>query len=353
MILIKKHQQSLAILPLVVVLLTGCPKPAAPPTQAMRPPITDSRPANSQPGGFLKSPTRTGGGSFGSGNQASKPAEPTTSDDVLTVVGNPDGATASPSNKEHFLMQRPQFDLSYNETLHFPNWVAWHLVASDIGDTDRSSFVPDPDLPSGFERITTRDYSGSGYDRGHNCPSKDRTANPQENQIAFYMTNITPQFHEMNGGPWEGLETYCRKLAQEGNELYILCGHGFDNGAQRAKTIGSEGIAVPDFGWKIVLALPEKSGDDLARIDENTRVIAVKMENSRSISGPWDNFITTAGELEQATGLTFFETLPDSVARALKQKRDEGANSFTSGPSGFKKSKRRSSGGSFGAGGRR
>ena len=84
----------------------------------------------------------------------------------------------------------------------------------------------------------------------------------------------------------EGLETYCRKLAQEGNELYILCGHGFDNGAQRAKTIGSEGIAVPDFGWKIVLALPEKSGDDLARIDENTRVIAVKMENSRSISGP-------------------------------------------------------------------
>lgn len=322
-------------LPLIGLFLTGCPKSAPPPPPPSTT-ITNSRPANSKPGDLL-----------GKTSQSSSTGASATTDDPLTVLGNPDDATESPRNQDHFLMARPQMTLSYNNTLRFPNWVAWHLKAGDIGEAERSSFVPDPDLPAGFEVITTRDYSNSGYDRGHNCPSKDRTASAEDNQVVFYMTNITPQFHAMNGGPWESLESYCRKLAQEGNELYILCGHGFEN--KRFKTIGKDDIAVPDFGWKVVLVLPEKSGDDRARIDENTRVIAVKMENTKSISGPWDNFITTAGELEQATGLRFFKGLPDSVAATLKQKRDEGANSFTSGPGGFKKSNRRSSGGSFGS----
>ncbi len=338
--MMKKQQRSLAILPLLGIFLTGCPKPATPP-QPMRPAITDSRPANSKSGEFLGKPSRPSAGAD------------TTADDPLAILGNPDDATDSPHNQDHFLMARPQMTLSYNNTLRFPNWVAWHLEARDIGDAERSSFIPDPNLPAGFEAITTRDYSNSGYDRGHNCPSKDRTASAEDNQVVFYMTNITPQFHEMNGGPWEGLESYCRKLAQEGNELYILCGHGFNSESKRTKTIGDDGIAVPNFGWKLILVLPEKSGDDRSRIDENTRVIAVQMENTKRISGPWDNFITTAAELEKATELRFFKGLPDSVANALKQKHDEGANSFTSGSSGFKKSNRRSSGGSFGAGGRR
>lgn len=337
----KRYKLFLPLLGALGVLLAGCPKPAAPPAQPMRPPvtITDSRPANSQPGGFLKTPPRSGGTPAGKSSAAGDP---------LAIFGNPDDATESPRNQDHFLMARPQMTLSYNNTLRFPNWVAWHLKASDIGDTERSSFVPDPDLPSGFEVITTRDYSGSGFDRGHNCPSKDRTANAEDNQVVFYMTNITPQYHEMNAGPWEGLESYCRKLAQDGNELYILCGHGFDKGNERGQTIGKDNIAVPDFGWKIVVVVPEK-----ASVDANTRVIAVKMENSKTISGSWDRFITTAAELEQATGLRFFKGLPADVAQALKQKRDEGASSFNSDDSGFRKSKRRSSGGSFGEGGRR
>ncbi|WP_395092221.1 DNA/RNA non-specific endonuclease [Armatimonas sp.] len=339
----RKFWPSLAILPLLGVFLTGCPKPATPP-QPMRPSITDSRPANSKPGGFLGQPSKTGN---------SRPQSTSaTADEPMDVLGNPDGATASPSNKEHFLMRRPQFDLSYNDSLHFPNWVAWHLVASDIGDTERGNFVPDPDLPDGFARITTRDYSSSGYDRGHNCPSKDRTASKADNDVAFYMTNITPQQHGMNAGPWEKLETYCRKLAQEGNELYILCGHGFRD--KNFNTIGSDKIAVPDFGWKIIVVLPNKTGNDLERVDTDTRVIAVQMPNISTISKqPWDKYITTVAELEQATGLTFFESLHESVARVLKPKQDAGANSFGGSTSGFSRGTRRGSGGSFGAGGRR
>ena len=122
------------------------------------------------------------------------------------LLGNPDKATTSPTNREHFLIKRGQYALSYNDKLHFPNWVAWHLTAGDIGNTERGNFVPDPDLPGGFTRITTRDYTSSGYDRGHNVPSKDRSGSRQDNDIVFFMTNITPQQHGMNAGPWEGLE---------------------------------------------------------------------------------------------------------------------------------------------------
>ena len=238
------------------------------------------------------------------------------------LLGNPDKAKSSPtSNKEHFLLKRDQIALSYNDKLRFPNWVAWHLTAGDIGSTERGQFQPDPDLPGPFTHVVTRDYTSSGYDRGHNCPSKDRSASRKDNDIVFYMSNITPQQHGMNAGPWEQLESYCRQLAQEGNELYIQCGHGFTD--KKYKTLGKAGIAVPDFGWKVILVLPEKGGNDLARITEQTRVIAVKMPNISTISKKdWREFRLSAGEIEQATGLMFFDALPKKLADTLKSKVD-------------------------------
>ena len=164
----RKFWPSLATVPLLGVFLTGCPKPATPPQP--RPPVTDSRPANSKPGGFLGQPSKTGN---------SRPQSTSaTADEPMGVLGNPDGATASPSNKEHFLMRRPQFDLSYNNTLHFPNWVAWHLVASfaSIGQRDRHC-----QRSRGFQLVT--------YKRSHPstptsalvavCEARNLTGNPR------------------------------------------------------------------------------------------------------------------------------------------------------------------------------
>ena len=239
------------------------------------------------------------------------------------LLGNPDGASSDTNSREHYLMRRLQYAVSYNDTLHFPNWVAWHLQAKDIGDTDRGSFVADPNLPSSFTRITTQEYTNSGYDRGHNCPSKDRTASREDNNVAFYMTNITPQQHGMNAGPWEGFESYCRELARTGNEVYITCGHGFRD--KNYKTIGGSQIAVPDFGWKIAVVLSDREGDDLSRIKKSTRVIALQMPNISTISHKkWQEFITTPAEIEQSVNMTFFTNLPTEVADALRQKKDDG-----------------------------
>ncbi len=251
------------------------------------------------------------------------------------VLGNPDGASATipdpnapPAAREKFLIQRSQYAMSFNDTLHFPNWVAWHLSSEDLGSAPRgNNFAPDPDLPMGFTRITTSDYTNTGYDRGHNCPSADRTKTPQDNAFTFYMTNITPQTHDMNGGPWQDLEEFCQTLVGGSRELLIYCGHGFTS-SQRT-FIGPRNIPVPDFAWKIVVVLPKSTNanttDLLSRVTMRTRVIAVRMPNTTGIiRNHWEQYITTVSAIESETGLTFFTNVPTKTAATLKTKVDAG-----------------------------
>lgn len=72
-----------------------------------------------------------------------------------------------------------------------PNWASWDLTTSDIGTASRSSsFFVDTNLPTNFYWVGTSEYSGSGYDRGHLCPSADRTDTTNDNAMVFYMSNI-------------------------------------------------------------------------------------------------------------------------------------------------------------------
>ena len=235
-------------------------------------------------------------------------------------LGNADNANGNPASVTKYLTIRPQFALSYNDNLRFPNWVSWRLRAQDIGNVARGQFYPEPNLPNGFTRVTPSDYTRSGYDRGHNCPSKDRSATPEDNDAVFTMMNITPQAHGLNAGPWAYLEDYCRSQAEAGNDVYIVCGHGFRD--RNFKRIGRAQIAVPDFGWKIVVIVPTGG-----QISAAARIVAVEMPNISTISRQkWQEFLTTPAKIEQDTGLTFFTALPPSVAAALRPKLDPEAS---------------------------
>ena len=107
--------------------------------------------------------------------------------------------------------------MSYNGNEGKANWVAWTLKSSDLGPVPRSNdFREDRDLPSSFRKADSDDYKGSGFDRGHLCPSEDRTTQFYLNQETFLMSNMIPQTPELNRGPWKFLEEYCRKLAKKG-----------------------------------------------------------------------------------------------------------------------------------------
>jgi endonuclease G, mitochondrial len=237
---------------------------------------------------------------------------------VHLLLGNPSNAVADSANANNYLNIRPQYAMSYNREKGGPNWVSWHLAASDLGDVDRCDcFAPDALLPSGWQ-IRPNDYQGSGYDRGHLCPSGDRTDSRDNNAPTFVMSNMLPQTAELNRHVWEKLESYSRSQVKAGDELYIIAGGYGEQERIKGK------VVVPTHCWKIVLSLPEGQGD-LSRIDEDTRVIAVDIPNEKGIEADtWQKYIVTVNDLERSTGYRFFTALPPNLQTALKAKRDAG-----------------------------
>lgn len=235
------------------------------------------------------------------------------------LLGNPSNATGDVANENNYLMIKPQYSLSYNRSKATANWVAWRLDSSWLGTTDRQDdFRPDPALPAGWYQVTDTDYSGSGYDRGHMTPSGDRTRSAADNSATFLMTNIIPQLAANNQGPWVDFENYCRELANQGKEIYIVSGVEGNAG-----TIAHGRIVVPQVTWKVALVLPN-GNNDLERINKSTRTIAIVVPNQAPVNqnAPWRTFRKTVDQVEALTGHDFFSAVRKITQELIERKRD-------------------------------
>jgi endonuclease G len=247
------------------------------------------------------------------------PSSATINASLQMQLGNPTGATANTNNHDHYLIQRTVEAMDFSDNLGEPNWASWDLTAGDIGSSGRSSsFFTDTNLPTDFYRVTTGDYTDSGFDRGHMCDSDDRTDNTTDNKLVFFMSNIVPQTADNNEGPWEVLETYCRTRAQAGDELLIICGPSDFTGSR----ISPSGKAsIPGYTWKIAVDVPGGTGTALSRITTSTPVIAVRVPNIAGIrSVNWSNYITSVNAIQTDTGYNFFSALSPSIAAVLRAK---------------------------------
>src|SRR5687768_4650810 len=80
-------------------------------------------------------------------------------------LGSPDNATTTPATPNRYLIARPQYALSYNNTTRESNWVSWSFTPADRGPAERSdAFAADPLLPAGFNIVDQNGYRNSGYD---------------------------------------------------------------------------------------------------------------------------------------------------------------------------------------------
>ncbi len=251
------------------------------------------------------------------------PAHATIGVSLQLLLGNPSGATTDPTNQNNYLIQREVEAISYNNSKRQPNWASWNFISSDNGSVTRSSiFFMDTSLPPAFYQVLTSDYSGSGYDRGHMCPSADRTNTRTNNDATFLMSNIIPQAPDNNQGLWADLENYSRAIAAS-NEVLVICGpEGFGS----AVTASSGQIPIASNVWKIIVAVPLGGGSTLSRITNNTRVIAVNIPNIQGIrTDPWQNYLTSVNFLQTNTGFTFFTTLNTNLATILRARVDGSA----------------------------
>ena len=260
--------------------------------------------------------------SDGTGGGGSTPG-----DNSNLLLGNPSGATTSTANADNYLYDQGYYVESYNRDRGEPNWVSWYVGTTSLGSIDRSNdFRPDTNLPAGWYEVPATAYSGSGFDRGHNCPSGDRTSTTAANEATFLMDNMIPQAPHNNEQTWANLEAYGRSLVSAGDEIYVVMGSygtGGTGANGTATSVDAGKVAVPSNIWKVIVVL-SNGNNDLSRITTSTRVIAVNTPNINTISSDWTQYICTVKDIENATGYTLLSNVPATIRAVLETKLDSG-----------------------------
>ncbi len=195
------------------------------------------------------------------------------------------------ADTSYALLRHDTYQIVYSHARNGPLLCQWVLTMRDISPESRypGPFYPDTLLPKGWYRVRDIDYARSGFDKGHEVDSKDRTDSHAHNVSTFSTANIVPQTPELNRVTWLGLESYCRELAEWGDTLLIVAGV--------SGNIGSlvHGIVIPEYCWKTVTVLGGP--------DAGVPTLYVLMPNVNSIGKDWRKYIVSGGKLRGLTGL--------------------------------------------------
>jgi endonuclease G len=166
------------------------------------------------------------------------------------------------------------FTTHYSKSKHYPVKVEWWITKNSLtcpvkvkrGD----KFIPDPKLPA--ETNLQADYTGSGFDRGHNFPAADAACDKEANEESFYFSNMTAQYPALNRGDWKELEMWSREMALKEDSVRVWMGS-----VGVAKKIGT--TSVPTQCWKVVYI--KKSNEWLAFIFDNNTSKADGLHNNK------------------------------------------------------------------------
>ena len=100
-------------------------------------------------------------------------------------------------------------------------------------------------------------------------------------------------------------------------------GRGGTGGAGYQTTIASGKVTVPANCWKVVVVLPAGS-NDVGRVTNSTRVIAVNTPSNNSLNSAWGGYRTSVDAIEAATGYDLLSALPSGLQSTLEAKTDTG-----------------------------
>lgn len=228
--------------------------------------------------------------------------------DTGTVINRNYEVALTDNDVSSEIIERKGYTVSYNSSWKIPNWVAWELICSEVGgEIERPTidFRPDPNVK---KSAVHKDYTRSGYDRGHMFPAGDAHWDYDVMQESFYLSNICPQAPNLNRGVWERLEEHCRYLAQYGN-LYICCGpivgpvpiYGY---------IGENKVVVPDGFFKALCMKRNGRWIGIAFVFPNDD------EKCKSLN--MANQVVKISELEVLVKHDFFTNLSDSIKDDIK-----------------------------------
>lgn len=159
-----------------------------------------------------------------------------------------------------------------------------------------------------------------GYDRGHICPSGDRTASEEMNSQTFVMTNMQPQYHKFNGfddsgnnGLWVRMENQLRKWADKlsaTDTIFVCKGGTIDSEANIITRIDGK-LIVPKYFYMAILRKSSFGYAGMAFWSEQ--------KNEWRVNETLRSHAISIAELEKRTGIDFFCNLPDDVEAQVEK----------------------------------
>lgn len=238
--------------------------------------------------------------------QSSETQEPTVSKSEPEKKGSSDNvSTTAPDDvtlnykvtqplavADNQIIKHKSFTLSYNEKHEQADWVYYLLTKKMInGNVERTDdFREDESISTGS--AIKADYTRSGYDRGHLCPSADVRHDLEAQSETFFMSNMSPQAPGFNRGVWKELEEQTRDYTLKHDSVYIVTGPVLTDGL---KTIGKTNkVSVPEYYYKVLYS--KKDGGQM---------IGYLMKNE-GLDGEPNDYIVPIDEIEKMSGLDFF-----------------------------------------------
>ncbi len=203
------------------------------------------------------------------------------------------------SSMEGQLVNHKYFSLFYIEEHEQAEWVAYELTRESLNQpwVERSdNYRPDPKIR--YASASTRDYRGTGYDRGHLVPAGDMAFSEESMSTTFYMSNISPQIHNFNVGIWRELEENVRDWARKFNHLYVVTGPVLNENIR--ERIGGNDVSVPDAFYKVILDITEPG----------LKGIGFFIPNEVSVK-PLGEYAVSIDEIERITNIDFFPNVVD------------------------------------------
>jgi endonuclease G len=214
------------------------------------------------------------------------------------------------------VIARGGYVLEHSSRDKIPLWVCERIGAEQAsGPLTRPKpepFAPDPQLDKG-RRAELKDYKRTGYDRGHQAPSADQTVDRQLQTETYFLSNMCPQFGELNQHIWQALENSVRAMAKTTGPVLVTTGPMFYDVAEddpktadgyvEFQTIGT-GVAVPTHFYKIVIWQDQQG---------KWQGAGVVMKNQKQpFPKPYhlNQYVKPIRWIEERTGLNFNPDLP-------------------------------------------
>ena len=232
----------------------------------------------------------------------------------VTVVPAPNTAAAwrprPASTRPLTVLTYDHFEVGYDEQAKNPAYVTYALSGpiEHRGQADRpSTFTTEFRTAA---HVADGDYRGSGFDRGHLCPSYAIYSRHgvAAMKATFVMSNVIPQYHGLNAGEWEQLEEAIagRPNTNDGwaadyGRIWIINGPVYDQ--RPAQEQLKNGTWIPSACFSVVLRIVNEQWDALVFI----------MPNEKEVRGPISRFLTSVSEVNRVTGLTLLSGMPDEA----------------------------------------